>query len=119
MGVPYRMSPTPQLTHMPKKETPSTAPVMYLDDEDVIGELPEPKLPYPRQFSTIMTNLRKLEGGRSEITIVNLADGIEFSRIDVSFLAHPDMDVQLDCEVIVDDPEQHRTMTSLWIESIR
>lgn len=104
---------------MPKKETPSDTLVMYLDDENVIGELPEPKLPYPRQFSTIMTNLRKLQDGRTEITIVNLAEGIEFSRVDVSFVPHPDMDFQLDREVIVDDPEQHRVMTSLWIESIR
>lgn len=104
---------------MPKKETPSATPVMYLDDEDVVGELPEPKLPYPRQFSTIMTNLRQRQDGRSEITIVNLAEGIEFGRVEVSFIPHPDMDVQLDREVIVDDPEHHRVMLSLWIESIR
>lgn len=113
------MSPTPQPTHMSKKEPPSSAKPMYLDDEDVSGELPEPKLPYPRQFSTIMTNLRNRADGRDEITVVSLADGIEFCRVDVSYAPHPDIDVQLDQVVDVTDPEQLDSMTRLWLTSTR
>lgn len=110
-------------TEQPSNPADDSIPVMYLDDTNVTEELPEPRLPRPRSFSTMMTELEVVPDGNWEVTIVSYADGIEFIRNRVKFAPHESMSADsLNLNQVVDvagdDTAQLTALHQLYVETM-